>query len=129
MSCVFCERVASNTVVADNNLAAAFPDAFPISPGHTLIAPRRHEADFFNLSEIEQAAVWSLIDPVRHHIESTHHPDAYNIGINAGEAAGQTVPHAHLHVIPWYKGDVQDPRGGIRWIVPTRARYWIDPDD
>ena len=129
MGCVICTRIASNALVAHNELAAAFPDAFPITLGHALIVPRRHEPDFFKLSRLEQAAVWSLIDAVRRHIESINHPDAYNIGMNVGLAAGQTVLHAHLHVIPRYKGDVEDPRGGIRWIMPTRARYWTESDD
>src|SRR5262245_56679616 len=99
MNCVFCLRIASSEVVASNELAAAIEDGFPVSPGHTLIVPLRCESDFRNLTHTEQLAVWSLLDPVCKFIESTQSPDGYNIGINIGAAAGQTVAHAHLHII------------------------------
>jgi diadenosine tetraphosphate (Ap4A) HIT family hydrolase len=124
MGCLFCERLAAGDLVAENGLAGAFFDGFPLSPGHCLAVPRRHEPDFLALSAEEQTAVWALVPPVRRRIESDGRPDGYNIGINVGEAAGQTVSHAHLHVIPRYRGDVVDPRGGIRLIIPARARYW-----
>jgi len=124
LSCVFCDRVTRGDLVAGNELAVAFPDAFPLSEGHCLIVPRRHEADLFALSRDEHVGVWALVPAVRRHIEATRVPDGYNVGINVGEAAGQTVSHAHLHVIPRYGGDVPDPRGGIRWIIPARAQYW-----
>jgi diadenosine tetraphosphate (Ap4A) HIT family hydrolase len=125
MACVFCDRLTAGDLVAETALAAAFADAFPVSPGHTLIVPRRHESDFLTLTSAEQAAVWSLVEPVRRVLEPRHRPDGYTIGVNAGAAAGQTVAHAHLHLIPRYAGDVEDPRGGIRWIIPARARYWL----
>ena len=124
MNCVFCDRLTRSDLVATNGLAAAFPDAFPLNDGHCLIVPRRHEADFLALTQEEQAAIWALLPAVRSYIEANRMPDGYNIGINAGEAAGQTVAHAHLHMIPRYRADVPDPRGGIRWIIPTKARYW-----
>ncbi len=124
MACAFCQRIASAEVLAVNERAAAFFDAFPLSPGHVLIVPRRHEPDFLALTEIERTAVWALVDPVRQVIETRFRPDGYNLGVNVGDAAGQTVGHAHLHLIPRYAGDVSDPRGGIRWIIPARARYW-----
>ena len=125
--CPFCERVAAGDLVAENRLAAAFPDAFPLNPGHCLIVPKRHAPDFLALGEEEQAAVWQLVLPVRRHLESHMTPAGYNLGVNIGEAAGQTVAHAHLHVIPRFAGDVPDPPGGIRWIIPDRARYWQRP--
>ena len=124
VQCVLCSRLISEDLVAENDLAVAFLDAFPLNPGHCLVVPRRHESDFFALSSEEQAAVWALIAPVRRHIETTWTPNGYNIGINVGKAAGQTVAHAHLHVIPRHEGDVPDPRGGIRWVIPARAPYW-----
>jgi diadenosine tetraphosphate (Ap4A) HIT family hydrolase len=111
-------------MTAVRDLAVAFPDAFPVSPGHTLIVPRRHEADYFALTAAEQTAMWALTGEVRRRIEVEHQPQGYNIGLNVGTAAGQTVPHAHLHVIPRYVGDVPDPRGGIRWVFPAKAVYW-----
>lgn len=127
LGCVFCNRLVGGDLVAENDLAVAFHDAFPLSPGHCLIVPRRHESDFLALTPEEQAAVWALVASVRRQIESDRLPDGYNLGINVGEAAGQTVAHAHLHVIPRYEGDVPDARGGIRWIIPERARYWEGP--
>ena len=124
VACAFCSRLAGGELIAQNDLAAAFLDAFPLSPGHCLVVPRRHEPDFLALTPKEQTAAWALVASVRQHIETSRIPDGYNIGINVGEAAGQTVAHAHLHVIPRYHGDVADARGGIRWIIPARARYW-----
>lgn len=122
--CIFCERVGSGRWLAANDLAAGFLAGFPVSPGHALIVPRRHEADFFSLSTEEHAAMVALLPDVRRHIETEHSPDAYNLGVNAGKAAGQTILHAHFHVIPRYAGDVPEPRGGVRWVLPATARYW-----
>jgi diadenosine tetraphosphate (Ap4A) HIT family hydrolase len=119
-----CERAGGEELTASNALAAAFADGFPLTSGHTLIVPRRHEPDFLALSSVEQAAIWALVPDVCQHIEARHYPDGYNIGVNVGETAGQTVGHVHLHVIPRCRGDVEDPRGGIRCIIPGKARYW-----
>jgi diadenosine tetraphosphate (Ap4A) HIT family hydrolase len=119
--CVFCRPA---DVLAGNELAVAFPAGFPVSPGHALIVPRRHEPDFFSLSTEEQAAVIALVNPVRVALNRDFGPDAYNLGVNAGKAAGQTILHTHLHVIPRYSGDVAEPRGGVRWVLPETARYW-----
>ena len=124
LDCVFCDRLRRGDFIVANDLVAAFRDAFPLSEGHCLVVPRRHEADFLALTEDESAAIWALVPAVRRHIEVKSVPAGYNIGINVGEAAGQTVGHAHLHVIPRYPGDVPDPRGGIRCIIPAKARYW-----
>lgn len=124
MSCPFCERVRAGDVSAENARAAAFPDAFPLTPGHTLIVPRRHEPDFLALTPEEYAAIWELVARLRPELDRRHRPDGYNVGANVGAAGGQTVDHAHLHFIPRYAGDVSEPRGGIRWIIPARAPYW-----
>src|SRR5205807_6119606 len=100
--CIFCRRSAEPGLLAANDLAIAFPAGFPVSPGHTLIVPRRHEPDFFSLSPDEQAAVVALVNPVRIALGERYAPDAYNLGVNAGKAAGQTILHTHLHVIPRY---------------------------
>ena len=101
-------------------------DAFPISQGHALVVPKRHVATMYDLSIEMQTALWCLVDDTRNHLIARFHPDGFNIGLNDGEAAGQTVMHAHIHVIPRWKGDIPDPRGGIRWIIPDKARYWGD---
>lgn len=122
--CVFCSRLEGDALLAANDLAAGFLAGFPVSPGHVLIVPRRHEADFFSLSAAEQAAMVALVEPVRRRLDAEFKPDAYNLGANIGPAAGQTIRHAHLHVIPRYAGDVEEPRGGVRWVLPQTARYW-----
>ena len=125
--CPFCTRIEDGEVLERTRLAAAFLDGFPISPGHTLVVPVRHEADFFALSDMEQAAVWVCALRARDRLRSDHAPTGFNVGINIGENAGQTVGHAHLHLIPRYSGDVEDPRGGVRWIIPDKAQYWENP--
>ena len=124
MDCIFCDRIRAGEVLAQDATAVAFADAFPLTRGHTLIVPRRHEPDFLALSGDEHAAIWRLVAQVRAIVDRQHRPQGYNLGVNVGEAAGQTVGHAHLHVIPRYVGDVDEPRGGIRWIIPDKAKYW-----
>src|SRR5213594_1841457 len=124
MSCVFCERVRRGDLLSENEAAAAFFDGFPLSPGHVLIVTKRHEADFLRLTANEGLAVWRLLAPVRELLDRQFKPGGYNLGVNVGEIAGQTVDHAHLHVIPRYAGDVPEPRGGVRWIIPAKAKYW-----
>jgi len=122
--CPFCRRIAAGDFTAGNTLAVALPDGFPISPGHTLVIPRRHEPDFFALTETEQTAILELVRAVQQHVAASTQATGFNVGVNVGVDAGQTVDHAHVHVIPRYAGDVPDPRGGIRWIIPDKARYW-----
>ena len=122
--CPFCERAAAGGAEFHNAHAVAVPDGFPVSPGHTLVIPRRHCQGLFDLSADEYGAVWRLARVVRDSLHERLHPDGFNVGANDGAAAGQTVPHAHVHVIPRFDGDVPDPRGGIRWVMPGRAAYW-----
>jgi diadenosine tetraphosphate (Ap4A) HIT family hydrolase len=122
--CVFCRPRDRSDLSAANDLAIAFAAGFPVSPGHTLIVPRRHEPDFFALTAEEQVALVALVNPVRATLGEQFGPDGYNLGVNAGKAAGQTILHTHLHVIPRYAGDVAEPRGGVRWVLPETARYW-----
>lgn len=123
-SCPFCSRIVAGEVTAENEKAAAFPDGFPISPGHSLIVPKRHEADYFALSRDEQIAILDLTAELKARLQDSEEPTAFNIGVNAGRDAGQTIGHAHLHLIPRYPGDAEDPRGGVRWIIPNKAAYW-----
>jgi len=126
MHCVLCERISAGGIVAELGSAVALSDAFPLNPGHTLVIPRRHEAAFFDLREAEQTDVWNLVTVMVDRLARDVAPDGFNVGINVGEAAGQTVPHAHVHVIPRHNGDVDDPRGGVRWVIPDRADYWSE---
>lgn len=123
--CPFCD-LPDDCVVHSSPRARALRDAYPVTNGHTLVVPARHVASLYDLPPGEQAELWALTGVVRNALAASHGPDAFNIGINDGAAAGQTVEHVHIHVIPRYAEDVADPRGGIRWVVPERAKYWED---
>jgi len=124
-SCPFCTLPAA-AMVQENALAFWVYDIAPSAPGHSLIIPKRHVASFFDLSADERDAMLALVDEAKRAVAKAYRPDGYNIGLNDGEAAGQTVPHVHLHLhlIPRHAGDVPDPRGGIRWVLPDSADYW-----
>ena len=122
-ACPFC-NLASSQNRLENDQAFAIYDSFPVTPGHSLIIPKRHFSSFFEASQEERAALFDLLEEVRGFLISAHAPDGFNIGINDGAAAGQTVKHLHIHLIPRYSGDTTDPRGGVRWIMPEKARYW-----
>ena len=102
----------------------AVHDGFPVSQGHSLVIAKRHVPSLFKLSESEQINIWQLVAQVRDILAAELSPDGFNVGLNDSEAAGQTVQHVHVHVIPRWKGDVEDPRGGIRWVIPHSAPYW-----
>lgn len=121
--CPFCRLEKSRTRL-ESEFAVAFLDGFPVTQGHTLVIPKRHVASLFELTEKEQSEVWKLVADVRPMLVTEFQPNGFNIGLNDGTAAGQTVMHAHVHVIPRRHGDVADPRGGVRWIIPDRAAYW-----
>jgi len=121
--CLFCS-IPAEQVVVEHPLALAARDSYPVSKGHTLIIPRRHVASFFETTEEERRAMLKLLDEMKAMLDREHRPDGYNIGINNGPAAGQTVMHVHMHLIPRYKGDLPDPRGGVRWVIPEKAAYW-----
>ena len=122
--CPFCNRHNHLPAMPDHPLAHIREDLYPVSPGHLLIIPNRHVASWFELTDEEQRAVMELANLVKIRLDETLKPDGYNIGINCGEAAGQTVMHVHCHLIPRYKGDRKDPRGGVRWVIPELAPYW-----
>ena len=122
-SCPFC-AIPRDQVLIEHPLALAKRDGYPVSKGHTLIIPRRHVASFFETTEEERRAMLKLLDEMKAMLDREHKPDGYNIGINNGAAAGQTVMHLHLHLIPRYAGDTADARGGVRWIFPDKAAYW-----
>lgn len=121
--CPFCS-LPRERVVEENAHAFWIYDGFPVSPGHSLIIPKRHVGSFFEVSQEEQLAMLALLDKAKAAVEKVYAPDGFNVGINDGAAAGQTVPHLHLHLIPRFNGDVPDPRGGVRWVIPDKADYW-----
>ena len=141
--CPFCTLPAERIVHA-NAHAIAIRDAYPVSPGHTLVIPKRHIGSFFETTAEEKTALFELLERTKKDSSSQPSPlngeganipspsqgegrvrvDGWNIGINDGATAGQTVPHLHIHLIPRYKGDVADPRGGVRWVIAEKAKYW-----
>ena len=117
-----CELCKPEAVIAENALAYARRDNNALSRGHVLVVPKRHVADFFEMNPEEQAAVLALLNQVERSIRKEHSPDGYNIGVNVGKAGGQSRMHVHVHLIPRYAGDVPDPRGGIRCVLPAKPR-------
>lgn len=122
-ACPFCQ-MSRDRILLENDVAYVIRDGYPISPGHTLVIPRRHVGSFFEISAGEREGMLRLLDEARAGLATEFAPDGWNIGINDGPAAGQTVPHLHLHLIPRYQGDREDPRGGVRWIMAEKADYW-----
>lgn len=123
MNCPFCNLLAERIEIGDE-YAVVIRDGFPVSNGHSLIIPRRHVGSLFDVGEKERRSLFELLEAQKGFLDASLKPDGYNIGINDGAAAGQTVPHLHIHLIPRYHGDQKDPRGGVRWIFPEFADYW-----
>lgn len=119
--CLFCKDARG--VSLTNELAYSARDSYAASPGHTLVIPNRHVASFFELTPEEVAACMELISEEKKLIDEEFKPDGYNIGVNVGTAAGQSIHHVHIHVIPRYKGDVENPQGGVRHVIPKNAHY------
>jgi len=122
-NCPFC-ALQIERIIDSNEFGLAIRDGFPVSPGHTLVMPKRHIGSWFEISKEEQTGLLELLDRAKTTLQIEFSPDGYNIGINDGPAAGQTVPHLHIHLMPRYKSDQKDPRGGVRWIIPEKAKYW-----
>jgi diadenosine tetraphosphate (Ap4A) HIT family hydrolase len=123
--CPFCALPAER-VLFRNNASVAVRDAYPVTPGHTLVIPRRHVASYFDATPLEREAMLALLDAAKQQLQAEFGPAGYNIGINDGAAAGQTIGHLHMHLIPRYPGDRPDPRGGVRWVIPDKADYWTE---
>ena len=121
--CRFCNLSSTDVVIA-NELAVVSRDSYPVSPGHTLVIPKRHVSSFFDTTKEERLALLELIDQAKLALDCEFHPAAYNLGLNDGPAAGQSIPHVHFHLIPRYEGDRTDARGGVRWVLPEKAKYW-----
>lgn len=121
-NCPFCEKDQLQ-VVLENDSALAFYDLYPVQKGHLLIVPRRHAVSYFDATEGEITAIHQLIREGKELLDREYSPDGYNIGVNVGHYGGQTVMHLHFHLIPRYKGDMEDPRGGIRKAIPNIVPY------
>jgi len=120
LPCPFC---STKDALLTNALAYVRQDKYPVTTGHVRVISFRHEPDFLTLRLEEFEAIWALVREVKVMFDDKFHPDGYNLGANAGEAAGQTIAHAHLHLIPRYSGDVQKPRGGVRGVIPAKQNY------
>ena len=121
--CPFCNIGEHVEVLFKADTAMAILDSFPISPGHALVIPKRHVADYFELTFEEQNELWQLVNRCKVILQDRFHPDGFNIGINVGEMAGQSIFHVHIHLIPRYKGDMKNPKGGVRHIIPGKGYY------
>lgn len=126
MPCPFCEPPPDRVFLQHDQVVGLW-DAFPVSPGHALLVPRRHVPTWFEATGAEQVALVRAITDAKAAIEQHHQPDGYNIGINCGAAAGQTVFHLHVHLIPRFRDDVHDPRGGVRHVIADKANYLSPP--
>jgi len=118
--CLFC---IPNEVVHEHPLGYVRRDSYPVNPGHLLVIPRRHVADYFDATAEEQAALVEMINWGREWLMREYSPDGFNVGVNCGAAAGQSVMHAHIHLIPRYAGDMENPRGGVRGVIPEKQKY------
>ncbi len=120
--CIFCENHDKTKIYDDLQIYAIY-DRYPVSQGHVLIIPKRHVEDYFSLTQTENNAIFKAINQIKNHLDEKFHPDGYNIGINNGSAAGQSIFHLHIHLIPRYQGDVASPRGGVRGVIPNKQNY------
>jgi diadenosine tetraphosphate (Ap4A) HIT family hydrolase len=120
--CKFC-NINERSVVIESELSFAFYDQYPVNEGHVLIVPKKHVVDYFELSSAEKKDIWELVDAVKDILEKKYCPDGFNIGINIGESAGQTIFHCHIHLIPRYKDDMEFPEGGVRGVIPGKQKY------
>ena len=118
--CIFCQM---KDYILENELAYAIYDKYPVGKGHMLFIPKRHVKDFFDITKEEREAIFELIDEGKKLLDKKYSPDSYNVGINCGEHAGQTIMHVHVHLIPRYIGDMKDPTGGVRGVIPYKMKY------
>jgi len=123
MDCIFCNKNDGGVILNTRFFIARY-DEYPVSPGHIIIIPKRHVEDYFLLTRYEREELFNeCILQCYQLLEAKYKPDGYNIGINCGEAAGQSIMHCHIHIIPRYKGDVENPRGGVRGVIPSKQNY------
>ena len=121
--CIFCNFKKRDKIICESEHVIAFLDLYPVTPGHTLIVPKEHIINYFDLSPTLQNAMWNLVNRCKEILDHTYHPNVYNIGININKSAGQTILHTHIHLIPRYSGDTQDPKGGVRGVIAEKQKY------
>lgn len=121
--CFFCKSIRDDDFKIENELAIGRFDDFPVNKGHLEIIPKRHVKDWWETTKEERIAMFDLLDEAKKIVDEMYHPDGYNVGMNLGEQAGQTVMHLHIHLIPRYAGDIPNPKGGIRAVIPDKKLY------
>ena len=121
-ACRFCNPSPARLMI-EGELGFVAWDRHPVNPGHFLVIPYRHFSDYFDITDAERNELWSLLEAGKKIAEEKYSPDGYNIGINVGKPAGQSIFHLHIHVIPRYEGDVENPKGGVRGVIPARKNY------
>jgi diadenosine tetraphosphate (Ap4A) HIT family hydrolase len=121
--CKFCEKIEKDRIILETSEWIAFYDAYPVTKGHVLLVSKEHFNTFFDLPDRLKDSLLFRINDIKEILDNKFHPDGYNIGCNCGEAAGQTINHFHLHIIPRYKGDCENPRGGVRGVIPLMQNY------
>ena len=121
--CFFCKCIEKKDYELENDYAIARFDDFPVNDGHLEVIPKRHVKDWWETTLEERIAIFNLLDKAKELIDERFKPDGYNIGMNLGEKAGQSIMHLHIHLIPRYNGDVPNPRGGVRGIIPEKKNY------
>lgn len=127
--CRFCLSKPGRELMIESEHGFAAYDRYPASPGHFLVIPYRHFASYFDIHDEEAADLWRLVKRGKDLVEERYRPDGYNIGINVGHWAGQSIHHLHIHVIPRYRGDVENPKGGVRGVIPHKRLYTLAPED
>lgn len=121
--CIFCNIKKIDKIICESEHVIAFLDLYPVTPGHTLIIPKEHVINYFDISPALQNEMWNLVNRCKEILDNTYHPNGYNIGININKSAGQTILHTHIHLIPRYSGDTQDPKGGVRGVIAEKQKY------
>ena len=124
--CAFCDiekRIDESRIIYQDSTWIAILDGYPVSEGHTLLIPKRHCETYFDLNYLELESLGVTIGIVKRLLNTKYHPNGYNVGVNCGEAAGQTIMHCHVHIIPRYNGDCENPRGGVRGVIPNKMSY------
>jgi diadenosine tetraphosphate (Ap4A) HIT family hydrolase len=122
-TCPFCKVDSEREIIFENDTSFSIYDKFPVNNGHALIIPKRHSENYFELTKNEQIDCLQALNTVKQLVYTKFKPDGFNIGINVGEMAGQTISHVHIHLIPRFSGDVEDPRGGVRGVIPNKQKY------
>ena len=126
--CRFCKPSSGRFLIIEGETGFSAYDRHPASDGHFLVIPYRHFASYFDINDVERDELWKIVAETKEIVDQRFKPDGYNVGINVGKAAGQSIHHLHIHVIPRYFGDVENPKGGVRGVIPAKKLYQMSQD-